>query len=232
MVPGAAARRFEVDVQPLKDASGVVGLAVLSTELTDRRVRKQGPAGIENRLRALTEHARDVITVAGRDGRLQYVSGGHPQPRWATTSRSVARIRCSSICMRTMWHRSKPNSRSWWRGRSTAFRSSSAYGTRTVRIAGSSPTTCRRSIIAGEGRGHQFAGHHGAQAGGEPAGAAEEVFRLARGCRERHHFRVGPGGGDRASIARRARGSGHRGRRACGGGCVVGADPSAGHARL
>ena len=74
--PGADTRWFEVDVQPLKDAAGVVGVAVLSTEVTKRRLRRPVPAEGERRLLALTEHARDIITVADRSGRLQYISGG------------------------------------------------------------------------------------------------------------------------------------------------------------
>ena len=75
-MPGATPRWFEVDVQPLKDASGVAGVAVLSAEVTKRRLRKRTPAEGERRLLALTEHARDIITVADRTGRLQYISGG------------------------------------------------------------------------------------------------------------------------------------------------------------
>ena len=75
-VPGAPTRWFEVDVQPLKDGSGIAGLAILSMEVTERRQRQRIPNEGERRLLALTEHARDIITVAGRDGRLQYISGG------------------------------------------------------------------------------------------------------------------------------------------------------------
>ncbi len=77
-VPGAPTRWFEVDVQPLKGAAGAgtAGAVVLSTEVTKRRLRKRAPADGERRLTALTEHARDIITVAGPDGRLQYISGG------------------------------------------------------------------------------------------------------------------------------------------------------------
>ncbi len=75
-VPGAQTRWFEVDVQPLKDAAGIAGLAILSMEVTEERQRKRVPSESERRLVALTEHARDIITVAGRDGRLQYISGG------------------------------------------------------------------------------------------------------------------------------------------------------------
>jgi PAS domain S-box-containing protein len=69
---GRPTRLFEMDVQPLKNGSGIVGLVVLSVEVTDRRLNK----GSERRLLALTQHARDIILVADPDGRIQYVSGG------------------------------------------------------------------------------------------------------------------------------------------------------------
>ncbi len=75
-VPGASTRWFEVDIQPLKDMEGVMGLVVLSMEVTERRVRKRAPTETERRLLALTEHARDIITVAGHDGMRRLVSGG------------------------------------------------------------------------------------------------------------------------------------------------------------
>jgi PAS domain S-box-containing protein len=74
--PGEPTRWFEIDLQPLKDDSKIVGLAVLSMEVTERRLRKRAATGSERRLLALTEHAHDIITIAGRDGKLQYVSGG------------------------------------------------------------------------------------------------------------------------------------------------------------
>jgi PAS domain S-box-containing protein len=75
-IPGAATRWFEVDIQPLKDGSGIGGLAVLSNEVTERRAGRSGPTADERRLRALTENASDIITVAGPDGKLTYISGG------------------------------------------------------------------------------------------------------------------------------------------------------------
>jgi PAS domain S-box-containing protein len=69
-------RWFEVDVQALKSASGIVGLVVLSIEVTERRLRRHSQNSGDRRLLALTEHARDIITVAAPDGTLQYVSGG------------------------------------------------------------------------------------------------------------------------------------------------------------
>jgi PAS domain S-box-containing protein len=69
-------RWFEVDVQALKSASGIVGLVVLSIEVTERRLRKYSQSSGDRRLLALTEHAREFITVATTDGKLQYVSGG------------------------------------------------------------------------------------------------------------------------------------------------------------
>ncbi len=74
--PGRPARRFEIDVQPLKGGSGIVGLAVLSLEVTERRTNKRAQGTGERRLLALTEHAQDIITIAAADGRVKYVSAG------------------------------------------------------------------------------------------------------------------------------------------------------------
>jgi PAS domain S-box-containing protein len=73
---GRSTRRFEIDVQPLKSASGIGGLVVMCLEVTERRVNNRAQGSAERRLLALTEHAQDIITVAAADGRLQYVSGG------------------------------------------------------------------------------------------------------------------------------------------------------------
>ena len=43
--------------------------------MTERRARKRTPLESERRLLALTEHARDIITVADRDGQLHYITG-------------------------------------------------------------------------------------------------------------------------------------------------------------
>jgi PAS domain S-box-containing protein len=73
--PGRPARRFEIDVQPLKGMSGIVGLVILSLEVTERRDNRAQGNG-ERRLLALTEHAQDIITIAAADGRVKYVSAG------------------------------------------------------------------------------------------------------------------------------------------------------------
>jgi PAS domain S-box-containing protein len=73
---GRPTRWFEVDVQPLQGASGVVGLVVLSIEVTERRLRRYSRNSGDRRLLALTEHARDIMLIAAPDGNLQYVSGG------------------------------------------------------------------------------------------------------------------------------------------------------------
>jgi PAS domain S-box-containing protein len=75
-LPDAPPRYFEILVQPLKNAAGIAGLVVLSTEVSERYSLQGLQGATERRLRALTENARDIITVAGPDGRLQYVSGG------------------------------------------------------------------------------------------------------------------------------------------------------------
>jgi PAS domain S-box-containing protein len=74
--PDRPARRFEIDVQPLRGESGIVGLAILSLEVTERRVNNRAHGIGERRLLALTEHAQDIITIAAADGRLKYVSAG------------------------------------------------------------------------------------------------------------------------------------------------------------
>jgi PAS domain S-box-containing protein len=73
---GRPARRFEIDVQPLKGASGIVGLVILSLEVTERRANNRAQGTGERRLLALTEHAQDIITIAAADGRVKYVSAG------------------------------------------------------------------------------------------------------------------------------------------------------------
>lgn len=73
---GAPSRWFEVDIQPLKSASGITGVAVSFVEVTERRLRKHSQEAAERRLLALTEHARDIITVASAEGVIQFVSGG------------------------------------------------------------------------------------------------------------------------------------------------------------
>jgi PAS domain S-box-containing protein len=74
--PGRPARRFEIDVQPLKGVSGIVGLAILSLEVTERRAQNRAQGSGERRLLALTEHAQDIITIAAADGRVKYISAG------------------------------------------------------------------------------------------------------------------------------------------------------------
>jgi len=69
--PGRPARRFEIDVQPLKGVSGIVGLAILSLEVTERRAQNRAQGSGERRLLALTEHALDIITIAAADGRVK-----------------------------------------------------------------------------------------------------------------------------------------------------------------
>ena len=74
--PGQPTRWFEITVQPLRNSDVIVGLTVLCTENSQRRARSRTQAASEERLLALTEHARDIITVADAQGCLQYVSGG------------------------------------------------------------------------------------------------------------------------------------------------------------
>ena len=75
--PGRPTRRFEIDVQPFNGASSVAGLLILCVEVTERRANHRVLGSGDRRLLALTEHAQDIITIAGSlDGRVQYVSGG------------------------------------------------------------------------------------------------------------------------------------------------------------
>jgi PAS domain S-box-containing protein len=74
--PGRPTRRFELDVQPLHGPTGIVGLIILCLEVSERRAVNRAQGSGERRLLALTEHAQDIITIAGADGRVQYVSGG------------------------------------------------------------------------------------------------------------------------------------------------------------
>jgi PAS domain S-box-containing protein len=74
--PARPSRWFEVDVQPLRRGSAVIGAVVMSIDVTERRLRKHSQSLGAGRLLALTEHARDIISVADAQGQLQYVSGG------------------------------------------------------------------------------------------------------------------------------------------------------------
>jgi len=69
-------RRFEVDIQPLKGPTGIVGLIVMSSEIGERRIARRAESAGERHLRALIEHVQDTISVAAADGRLLYVSSG------------------------------------------------------------------------------------------------------------------------------------------------------------
>jgi PAS domain S-box-containing protein len=76
-MPGAPVRCFEIDMEPLRSSSGIVGLIVLSTETGERPLLRSPQSRRERRLRELAEdNAQDIITVAAPDGGLQYVSGG------------------------------------------------------------------------------------------------------------------------------------------------------------
>jgi len=72
---GRPTRRFEIDVKPFQGTSGIIGLIILCLEVTERANHRAQGSG-ERRLLALTEHAQDIITIAGTDGSVLYVSGG------------------------------------------------------------------------------------------------------------------------------------------------------------
>jgi PAS domain S-box-containing protein len=73
---GRRTRRFEVDVQPFKGAAATAGLLIMCLEVSERRANNRTQGSGDRRLLALTEHAQDIITIGGADGRVQYVSGG------------------------------------------------------------------------------------------------------------------------------------------------------------
>jgi PAS domain S-box-containing protein len=88
--PGEPTRWFEVDVQPLETNAAIVGVAVLSMEVTESHVKARAIEGSDHRLRALTEHARDIISIAGIDGKWHYVSGGVTNALGYTTEERVS----------------------------------------------------------------------------------------------------------------------------------------------
>jgi PAS domain S-box-containing protein len=73
---GRRTRRFEVDVQPFRGAAATAGLLILCLEVSERHANNRTQGSGDRRLLALTEHAQDIITIGGADGRVQYVSGG------------------------------------------------------------------------------------------------------------------------------------------------------------
>jgi PAS domain S-box-containing protein len=75
-MPGAPARVFSVDVQPLMNDTAIVGVTVLSIDVTERRHQMGSERMSDARFLTLTQNIRDIITVADRDGTVQYVSGG------------------------------------------------------------------------------------------------------------------------------------------------------------
>ena len=74
--PDGTARWFDIGVQPLKGKRGLTGLVAVYCEVTERRLRQRAQTSSERRLLALTEHARDIISIADVSGRVEYVSGG------------------------------------------------------------------------------------------------------------------------------------------------------------
>src|ERR1700729_915801 len=66
----------DVFARALKGVAGIVGLVILSLEVTERRANNRAQGSGERRLLALTEHAQDIITIAAADGRVKYMSAG------------------------------------------------------------------------------------------------------------------------------------------------------------
>ena len=73
---GASVRCFEIDVQPLSGPSGITGLIVLSTDVSERRLPRSPQRGSERHLRSLIESTQDTVSIAGPDGKLLYFSSG------------------------------------------------------------------------------------------------------------------------------------------------------------
>jgi PAS domain S-box-containing protein len=73
-------RRHEIDIQPLRSPTGIVGLIVLTSEVGERRIARTPESICERRLRALMVHAQDTISIAAADGRLLYASSGATDP--------------------------------------------------------------------------------------------------------------------------------------------------------
>ena len=75
-LPGGDSRVYSVDVRPLVHDTAIVGLTVMTLDVTERR-RRQGANEVSDpRFLALTENVRDIITVLARDGRVLYVNAG------------------------------------------------------------------------------------------------------------------------------------------------------------
>ena len=73
-IPGTPTRWFDIDVQPLKSASGALGISVISKEVDAPRVGTQPDDSRD--LRAMIEDTQDIVSVAAPDGHLKYASAG------------------------------------------------------------------------------------------------------------------------------------------------------------
>ena len=54
-----------MDVQPITGPSGVTGLIVLSTNVSERRLPRSPQSATERHLRSLIETTRDTVIIAG-----------------------------------------------------------------------------------------------------------------------------------------------------------------------
>lgn len=73
---GAISRWFRIALTPLDDRGAVNGILAVAEDVTESLQRERAQANSDARLRALTANAQDVITVAGIEGQILYVSGG------------------------------------------------------------------------------------------------------------------------------------------------------------
>ncbi len=167
------------------------GLAILSMEVTEERQRKRVPSESERRLVALTEHARDIITVAGRDGRLQYISGGIRNSMGYT----VEERRSNSLFEHVHPDDVEAVQAKYGQLISGAIHlvlaSISGPAQGWVVPVARIELRLRARQPAHQGRRGQFARHHRASAGRKSLAQREEVFRLATDAVNGHHVRVG-----------------------------------------
>jgi len=69
---------FETRYMPQRDADGAVtGVIGVATDVTERHRAEQGLRASEERFRALSEHATDLVLVVDRDRTVRYASPSH-----------------------------------------------------------------------------------------------------------------------------------------------------------
>ena len=233
-LPGAPPRHFEMLVQPLKNGAAVAGLLVLSIEVSERYSLQGLQGATERRLRALTENARDIITVAGADGRLQYVSGGVRNALGYTTEERHQSSIYDARAPRRRGSAARRNFEKLIAGEIDRF--SYEYRVRhkdgTYRwLESSYVSALDNPLINGVViNSRDITERKQAE---RQLGAARGGVSARRRCGRRGHFRMGSRARRRAPLARRARDLGHRARRSrARGRCLVRAHSSARFGRV